>query len=105
MLWGVILSIMAQFRWNNEPVYFLFALFCLAYMVTSILVQRKVFMVWGAIGIIGYLGHLAYGIFKDSPIFPLVIIAIGLAIIFSGIYYTKNCEKIETTLRKIIFGK
>ena len=105
MLWGVILSIMGQFRWDNEPVYFLFALFCLAYMIISILVQRKVFMVWGAIGIIGYLGHLAYDIFENSPIFPLVIIALGLAIIFSGIYYTKNCDKIEKTLRKFIFGK
>lgn len=102
MLWWVIASVLGQFRWDNEFAYFSYAIFAVFYMIFSVIVQRKVFMVWGALGMIAYITHLAYVIFKDSPIFPLVLIALGLAIIFAGIYYAKNCKDIEETLRKII---
>ena len=104
MLWCVIPSILMQFEWNNELSYFLFAMFCIVYMIISILLQRKVFMVWGAIGVFSYIGHLAYAVFKDSPLFVLAIIILGLSIIFSGTYYAKNCDKIEADLRNLILG-
>jgi len=102
MLWGVIISILAQFRWDNEFAYFLTAIFNFAYMFTSIVLKRKVFMVWGAIGFWTYLGHLAFKIFKDTPIFPIVLVIFGLLVIFFGIYYSKNCNKLENNLRNLI---
>lgn len=102
MLWGAIISIIWQFNGFNEVNYLIFALFSLAYMFVSIIIKRKVFMVWGAIGFFAYLSHLAYAVFKDSPIFPLVLVIIGLAIIFAGIYYAKNCDTIEQKLRNLI---
>ena len=99
---GGIISILTQFRWDNEFVYFLTAIFNFIYMFTSIILKRKVFMVWGALGFWTYLGHLAYQIFKDTPIFPLVLVIFGLLVIFFGIYYSKNCKKLEDGLRNLI---
>lgn len=104
MLWGVIISILAQFRWDNEFAYFLTAIFNFSYMLISILIKRRVFMVWGAIGFWGYLGHLAYKIFANTPIFPIILVIFGLTVIFFGIYYSKNCKTLEDNLRKYLFN-
>lgn len=99
MLWGVIISILAQFKLDNEFAYFLTAIFNFTYMFISILLKRKVFMVWGAIGFWTYLGHLAFQIFEDTPMFPIVLVIFGLLIISFGIYYSKNCKILEDKLR------
>lgn len=99
MLWGVIISILAQFKLENEFAYFLTAIFNFIYMFISILLKRKVFMVWGAIGFWTYLGHLAFQIFKDTPMFPIVLVIFGLLVISFGIYYSKNCKILEDKLR------
>lgn len=102
MLWGLTFSILAQFKWYNEFAYLLIAIFNFGYMFISILLRRKVFMVWGAIGFWAYLGRLAFQIFKNTPIFPIVLVIFGLLIIFFGIHYSKNCKTLEDKLRKII---
>lgn len=106
MLFFAVISVLSNYKlFGNEIVFLLFGLGSFLYMITSILLQRKVFMVWGALGVISYLGHLAYSLFKDSAMFPLSLIVLGLLIIFGGMYYTKNCNAIETTLRRIVLGK
>lgn len=105
MLWGVIGSVMLQLKLHNEFVYFITALINFGFMIFSIVVQRRIFMVWGAIGFWGYIAHLAYKIFSDSPLFPFVLVLFGLGVIFSGIYYSKNYEEIEQNLRSVILGK
>lgn len=103
MLDGVIISIFAQFDlFKNEIWLFMRALFNILYMILSILTGRKIFMVLGSIGFVGYLSHLAYKVFADSIFFPFVLVILGLGIIFGGIYYAKNCDKIEKMLRKIL---
>ncbi len=102
LLWCVIPSIFLQFKIDNEFAYFVIAAFSFFYMIISIILQRKIFIVWGAIGVFAYIGHLAYVIFKDSPIFPLMLVLFGLFIIFSGLYYSKNCRKIEEKIRKLL---
>lgn len=104
MFWCAILSIFFQLNWNSEIAYLIFALISVLYMLISILLQRRVFMIWGAIGTFSYIGHLAYTVFKNSPMFVLSMVILGLVIIFSGAYYAKNCDKIETKLRKLILN-
>ena len=101
MLWGAIISIIMRHNWYNEFAYFLTALFSIAYMIISILIKRKVFIVWGAIGFWSYLGHLAYKVFEDSPLFPFVLVVFGLMIIFSGVGYSRYCKVLEEKLRKL----
>ncbi len=45
---------------------------------------RRVFAVFGTIGIAFYLGDLADKVFKDSLLFPFALSLIGVAIIASG---------------------
>lgn len=108
MLWGVLVSVLG-FNFDNKGMgefgEFLLAFCGFAYMIASILTQRRVFMVWGVIGVYGYIGHLGYVIFKNSPIFPIVLALFGLSIVFFGVYFAKNCAKLEYDLRKLILGK
>ncbi|MEI8390425.1 MAG: DUF2157 domain-containing protein [bacterium] len=87
---------------HGEFSYFIYALINLSMMFISILLQRKIFMVFGSLGILGYLGHLSYDLFKNSAVFPLALIATGLIIIFLGVTYQKNQEKLENYIESLI---
>jgi hypothetical protein len=54
------------------------------------LLQRRVFAVFGGIGVAGYLGHLAYRVFKDSMVFPFALTLIGLAVIGLGLLWQRH---------------
>jgi hypothetical protein len=79
---------------------FLYFLVNAAMMGLSVLLRRRVFLVYGAAGVVGYLGYLAFSVFQDSMVFPIALSAIGVAIIFLGIKYHRNRARIE----KIILG-
>jgi hypothetical protein len=64
-------------------------------MLLSVLLQRRVFIVFGAVGVFGYVGYLAYRVFKDSLLFPFALTLVGLFVIFLGITYQRNRESIE----------
>lgn len=108
MLWGVLVSVLGL-NFDNKGLgefgEFLLAACGLIYMIASVIMQRKVFMIWGVFGVYGYIGHLGYAIFKDSPIFPIILALFGLSIVFFGVYFAKNCDKLEENLRKLILGK
>jgi hypothetical protein len=67
-----------------------------------VLLQRRVFVVFGALGVFGYVGHLAWEIFEDSLLFPFALSAAGLAIIALGILYARNRGKIEDAMVRAI---
>lgn len=74
------------------------ALYCvinLGLMVLSVLLQRPILVVFGSLGVFGYLGHLAYRVFKDSLLFPFVLSFVGIAVILLGIQYQRHRERIE----------
>ena len=62
----------------------------------SLLLKRKVFVVFGAVGIFGYLSNEAYTHFRNSVAFPFVLSVIGIALIFLAMQYKRN----ETALRE-----
>jgi len=64
--------------------------------------SRRVFVVFGGLGIAGYLGHLAYRVFMDSMIFPFVLTVIGLGIVFLGVLWQKHEEKISDSIRMVL---
>ena len=102
MLWFVTFSIFFHLKWNNEFARFVLGLLNFIYMLIGIVLERRVFLIYGAIGFWGYLGHLAYRIFIHTPLFPVVLVVFGLSVIFSGIYYSKNCTDIENKIRNFI---
>jgi len=100
--WGYLFGTLAFWvsltglLWGKGEFYFFVYFFInLVMMVFSILMRRKVLMVFGAIGSFIYFSHLAYEIFQNSILFPFVLSFIGLIIIFLGILFQKNIQWIE----------
>jgi hypothetical protein len=60
---------------------------------------RRVFAVFGGLGVAGYLGYLSYRVFKDSLIFPLALSAVGLAIIWLGVIWQRREAQWSERLR------
>ncbi|MBS0195041.1 MAG: DUF2157 domain-containing protein [Proteobacteria bacterium] len=65
---------------------------------------RRVFVVFGGFGVAGYLGHLAYSVFKDSLLFPFALTFIGLGIIGLGVAWQRNEAAIGARLRGVLPG-
>ncbi|MCC7306061.1 MAG: DUF2157 domain-containing protein [Acidobacteria bacterium] len=53
----------------------------IALIAVSIKLRRTVFLVFGAVGVHIYLGHLAYQVFQNSFFFPFVIAFLGFSLI------------------------
>lgn len=90
--WGSLTSLCFA---KGEIVLFFYLLINLSMMVISILVKRKVLMIFGAIGAFSYFSHLAYDLFENSILFPFVLTCLGLVLIYLGVLYQKNSEWIE----------
>src|SRR5882672_6448899 len=60
---------------------------------------RRVFAVFGGLGVAGYLGHLSWRVFQDSMIFPVALSALGLAIIALGVLWQRREAQWSATLR------
>ncbi len=65
---------------------------------------RRVFVVFGGLGVAGYLGHLAWGVFKDSLLFPFALTAIGLLVIGLGVYWQRREAEFAASLRTLLPG-
>ena len=73
------------------------AFYCLinvALVVIAVLLRQRSFLVFGALGVLGYVGHLAYTIFEDSLAFPVVLTGIGVGIIYLGVLYQRNSPRL-----------
>jgi hypothetical protein len=79
---------------------FIHAVIFVVMMVVSVLLQRKALMVFGALGFIGYLFHLSWSVFHDSPVFPLVLTAMGVGVIGLGVFI----QKYKESLKRAIFS-
>lgn len=81
------------------------AIYCvinLGLIVLSVLLQRRVFIVCGALGVMGYLGHLSYSVFRDSIMFPFALTIIGVAVIALGVFWQKNRASIEAGIMRLV---
>jgi hypothetical protein len=64
--------------------------------------SRRVFVVFGALGVAGYLGHLSWRVFEDSWLFPFVLTAIGLGVVLLGVLWQRNEARITARLRALL---
>ncbi|ACK69105.1 conserved hypothetical protein [Gloeothece citriformis PCC 7424] len=72
---------------GNEWDWFIYGLTNLILMVLSVVLKRRVFMVFGGIGVFSYLSHLSYVVFANSILFPFALTLLGLLIIYLGVLY------------------
>jgi hypothetical protein len=69
------------------------AIYCLmnvGLLILALILVRRAYAVFGAIGICLYLGHLAEKVFKDSLLFPFALSLIGVAVIAAGLLYHRK---------------
>jgi hypothetical protein len=77
------------------------ALYCamnVGFLFLSVFLGRKVYAVFGVIGIAMYLGDLANKVFKDSLLFPFALSLIGIAVIAAGLFYYRHQDRITAWL-------
>lgn len=71
-------------------------------IVLAIFLMRRVYAVFGAIGVTTYLGYLAAVVFADSILFPFALSAIGVALIAFGILFHKYGSAISGAIDEIL---
>lgn len=87
---------------DSELNKFIYLCINLMMIVVGAMLSRRVFAVFGGIGAAGYLGHLAYDVFKDSMMFPFVLTVMGLVVIYLGIVWQRHEEAISNRLRGLL---
>jgi hypothetical protein len=87
---------------DSEFSKFIYMCINLLLMGFGVLLQRKVFVVFGTLGTIGYFGHLAWQVFADSPFFPVILTAIGALVIYLGTLWHKNEAALTRRVQSIL---
>ncbi|MBD2446196.1 DUF2157 domain-containing protein [Nostoc sp. FACHB-152] len=87
---------------SNEFQKFIYCLINVGLILLSVLLKRKVFIVFGALGVFAYLGHLAYSIFQNAILFPIALTVLGIFIIYLGTVYQRNSTNIELFLERLL---
>ena len=96
--WGG-LSLM---RSGSELGKFLYCMINVGMILFGAVIGRRVFAVFGGLGVAGYLSYLSYKVFKDSLLFPIWLSAIGLGIIWLGVLWQKNETRWSANLRALL---
>jgi hypothetical protein len=103
--WGYLFGLMAfwgglsSLDSDNELGKFIYCLINIGLIFLSLILRRRTFIVFGAAGFFGYLGHLAYTVFKDSILFPFALTLLGIGIIYLGVQYQRRGKKIGALVR------
>jgi hypothetical protein len=77
------------------------ALYCamnVLLLFVAVFLDRRVYAVFGVIGISFYLGDLANKVFRDSLLFPFALSLIGVGVIAAGLLYYRHQTAVTTWL-------
>jgi hypothetical protein len=87
---------------NSEVGKFLYALLNVALVLGGAAIGRRVFTVYGALGVSMYLGHLSYQVFHNSMMFPFALTLIGLGMVWLGVLWQRNEAAINARLARYV---
>ncbi|MCL1946730.1 MAG: hypothetical protein FWF51_06210 [Chitinivibrionia bacterium] len=73
----------------------IFGLINVLMILFALFVNRDVFIVFGTLGIMQFLGRLSWEFFRDSALFPFYLTITGILLIAAGIFFQKNRKIIE----------
>jgi len=96
--WGGLSSLSSDSEWSR----FLYLCINLVMIALGVALSRRVFTVLGALGTAGYLGHLAYDVFRESLVFPFALTVIGLGVIYLGILWQRHEASLTRKLRHVL---
>lgn len=72
----------------------------LALLAGGVLLGRRTFLVFGAVGVFVYLAYLSNEVFAESLLFPVALTAIGIGIMSGGLLYREHRDRVEAVLRR-----
>lgn len=96
--WSGLSLMESESEWSK----LLYCLMNIAMIFTGAILGRRVFVVFGGLGVAGYLGHLAYEVFENSLLFPIALTLIGLAIVWLGILWQRHEQRVSDRLRRLL---
>jgi hypothetical protein len=94
--WGGLSSMSS----DSEVGKFIYFLINVAMLMFGAVIGRRVYTVFGALGIAGYLGHLSHKVFKDSLVFPVALMLIGLGVVWLGVIWQRHEAAIDSALQR-----
>ena len=97
-LWG---GLTAQHS-DSELSIFFYLCINLVMILIGVILNRKVFVLFGALGTCCYISHLAFQIFPNSYLFPVTLTIMGFAIIYLGILWQKHEAALTNKIRWIL---
>jgi hypothetical protein len=106
--WGYLFGTMAFWcgltllNSSSEFRNFFYCLANIGLLLLAVLLQRTVFLIFGALGILSYITALFYRYFSDSFFFPLILSLIGVLVVIVGMVYHKNRSRIESYILNLI---
>ena len=71
-------------------------------MVASVVLNRKIFLVFGTTGAIGYLGYVTWELFEGSMMFPFALLGLGCLLIYATILYRRHGNAIEGAILGLV---
>ncbi len=98
--WGAVTSQSS----NSELAKAIYCAMNVGLVFLAVFLARRVYAVFGTLGIMFYLGHLAEKVFKDSLLFPFALSLIGVGIIGLGILYFRKRAGIQRAFEAAIPG-
>ncbi len=96
--WGALSSMDS----GSELRRLLYCLLNLFFIVVSVALRRRVFLVFGALGVNAYLVSLAWRVFQNSVFFPFALTALGLSVIWVAVKYQRNRVRIDPFIDSLI---
>lgn len=87
---------------DSELSKFLYMCINVLMILIGVILSRKVFVIFGALGCCFYLGYLAFQVFNLSYLFPVALTAIGFGIIYLGILWQKNEKLLTHKIRGVL---
>lgn len=87
---------------DSEFSKFIYLCINLVLIFIGVILNRKVFVVFGGLGVCCYLGHLAFQVFQNSYLFPVALTVIGFFIICLGILWQKHEAAMTNKMRSIL---
>ncbi len=96
--WSGLSMIHSEHEWHR----LVYLCINLVMILVGTLLSRRVFAVFGGIGVAGYLSYIAYEVFEDSVFFPFCLTAVGFGIVYLGILWQRNEGIVALRLRAFL---
>ena len=98
MLLGVMMQFLESYRHGHGTEKAVGCALSVVLALLSVLIHSRFMITIATIYIFCYLSYLAYQVFKNSLFFPLALVLMGIAIIYSGVMYQRSEDKIQAAV-------